>query len=113
MATQEAYDRLGGAGTPLQRALRRDCAQDYGLARSGPGNGGYHAAREQAMNETRLGQLTRYLGTQRSVKPQRTTALSSPAVVTAEIFGEESKFLLGSRMASAVWSWRFTPDAPG
>ena len=66
------------------------------------------------MNETRIQQLDALLRDAEIGETPADDGVVEPGmVVTAEIFGEESKFLLGSRMASAGLELEvYSPDAP-
>lgn len=104
--TQEAYDRLKEElehrSTTLRQAIatKIDNARQEGDLKE---NGGYHAARdEQSMNETRINQLTNILrDAVVGVTPADDGVVEAGMVVTAEIMGTESTFLLGSRMAGS------------
>ena len=100
--TQEAYDRLVAELEHLSTIGRDEIAKRIEAAREEGDlkeNGGYHAAKEeQGKMEARIRQLEQLL--------QNVTIGDAPAddgvvepgmIVTIEMFGEEEKFLLGSR----------------
>jgi transcription elongation factor GreA len=100
--TQEAYDRrkaeldqLEGEGR-LEIAKRIEAAREEGDLKE---NGGYHAAKEeQGKMEARIRVLTELLRTAAvGDAPESTGVVESGTVITAELFGEEEVFLLGSR----------------
>ncbi len=65
-------------------------------------NRGYHAAKdEQGKMEARIRQLTELLRTATVGSPEHTGEVLPGSVVTAVLFGEETKFLLGSREIDA------------
>jgi len=100
--TQKAYDRLSaeleqlsGPGR-IEIAKRIEAARDEGDLKE---NGGYHAAKEeQGKIEARIRELTELL---RSATvgdaPESSGVVEPGTVVTANIMGDESVFLLGSR----------------
>jgi transcription elongation factor GreA len=100
--TQKAYDRLSaeleqlsGPGR-IEIAKRIEAARDEGDLKE---NGGYHAAKEeQGKIEARIRELTELL---RSATvgdaPESSGVVEPGTVVTANIQGDESVFLLGSR----------------
>jgi transcription elongation factor GreA len=116
--TQEAYDRLKEELEHRSNVLRQEIVTKIDEARQEGDlkeNGGYHAAREeQAMNETRIQQLDALLRDAEIGETPADDGVVEPGMlVTAEIFGEESKFLLGSRMAGAGLDMEvYSPDAP-
>jgi transcription elongation factor GreA len=100
--TQEAYDRrkaeldqLEGEGR-LEIAKRIEAARAEGDLKE---NGGYHAAKEeQGKMEARIRVLTELLRTAAvGDAPQSTGIVEPGTVITAELFGDEEVFLLGSR----------------
>lgn len=116
--TQEAYDRLKEELDHRSTVKRQEIATKIDNARQEGDlkeNGGYHAARdEQAMNETRINQLTNIL---RDAVVGETPAddgvVEAGMVVTAEIMGSTSTFLLGSRMAGSTDDLEvYSIDAP-
>ncbi|CAG7613923.1 transcription elongation factor GreA [Leucobacter soli] len=100
--TQDAYDRLKGELDELSGPGRRDIAARIEAAREEGDlkeNGGYHAAKdEQGKMEARIRDLTELL--ERAVvgqAPQANGVVEIGTVITAEIFGDEERFLLGNR----------------
>jgi transcription elongation factor GreA len=100
--TQEAYDRrkaelehLEGEGR-LEIAKRIEAARAEGDLKE---NGGDHAAKEeQGKMEARIRVLTELLRTAAvGDAPQSTGIVEPGTVITAELFGDEEVFLLGSR----------------
>lgn len=103
--TQEAYDRLKAEFEQLSGEGRTDIAAKIEEARSEGDlkeNGGYIAAKEeQGKMEARIRQLEDLL--RNAVVGQSTTSegeVGSGMVVTVDMFGDEEKFLLGSREIS-------------
>ncbi|PRY58150.1 transcription elongation factor GreA [Knoellia remsis] len=100
--TQEAYDRLKAELEELSGPGRTDIARKIEAAREEGDlkeNGGYHAAREeQGKMEARIRQLTQLLDNAIIGETPKDDGVVEPGmVVTAEIFGDEETFLLGSR----------------
>ena len=100
--TQEAFDRLQSELDELSGPGRRDIASRIEAAREEGDlkeNGGYHAAKdEQGKMEARIRDLEELL--KHAVvgeAPQASGIVEIGTVVTAEIFGDEERFLLGSR----------------
>lgn len=100
--TQEAYDRLKSELDTLSVAGRKEIAARIEAAREEGDlkeNGGYHAAKdEQGKMEARIRDLEELL--KHSVvgeAPQASGVVEVGTVVTAEVFGDEERFLLGSR----------------
>lgn len=78
-------------------------------------NGGYQAAREdQSMNETRILQLEDVLKhSEVGETPADDGVIEPGMLVTAQILGKETKFLLGSRDAgSNLGITVYSPEAP-
>jgi transcription elongation factor GreA len=103
--TQEAYDRLSAELNELSTHGRSDIAQKIEAARSEGDlkeNGGYHAAREeQGKIEARIRQLTALLRNATVGEAPAADGVVGPGmVVTAEVAGDEMRFLLGSREAA-------------
>lgn len=100
--TQEAYDRLKAeldeksTSGRTEIAARIEAAREEGDLRE---NGGYHAAKEeQGKMEARIRQLEELLRhAQVGDAPSTVESVAAGTVVTAEMFGERSKFLIGSR----------------
>ena len=100
--TQDAYDRLKGeldelAGTGRKEiAARIEAAREEGDLKE---NGGYHAAKdEQGKMEARIRDLEELL--KHAVvgeAPQASGVVEVGTVITADIFGDEERFLLGNR----------------
>jgi transcription elongation factor GreA len=100
--TQKAYDRLSaeleqlsGPGR-IEIAKRIEAARDEGDLKE---NGGYHAAKEeQGKIEARIRELTELLRSATVGDAPASSGVVEPGtVVTANILGDESVFLLGSR----------------
>lgn len=101
--TQEAADRLRAELEYLEQHGRKDVTAKIEAARAEGDlkeNGGYHAARdEQGKMEARIRQLKQMLENAHIGTPPATAdgKVGAGMVVTAEIAGDEMKFLLGSR----------------
>ena len=100
--TQDAYDRLKGGLDALAVAGRKDVAARIEAAREEGDlkeNGGYHAAKdEQGKMEARIRDLESLL--KHAVigeVPEAHGVVEIGTVITAELFGDEERFLLGSR----------------
>lgn len=100
--TQEAYDRLKSELDELTGNGRREIAARIEAAREEGDlkeNGGYHAAKdEQGKMEARIRDLEELL--KHAVvgeAPEASGVVEVGTVVTAEVFGDEERFLLGSR----------------
>lgn len=100
--TQDAFDRLQGELDQLAVAGRRDIAARIEAAREEGDlkeNGGYHAAKdEQGKMEARIRDLESLL--KHAIvgeAPKASGVVEVGTIVTAEIFGDEERFLLGSR----------------
>lgn len=100
--TQEAFDRLQSELDELSGPGRRDIASRIEAAREEGDlkeNGGYHAAKdEQGKMEARIRDLEELL--KHAIvgeAPKASGVVEIGTVVTAEIFGDEERFLLGSR----------------
>ena len=100
--TQEAFDRrsaeleqLSGEGR-LEIAKKIESAREEGDLKE---NGGYHAAKEeQGKMEARIRVLTQLLShAVVGEAPESTGVVEPGTVITAEILGDESTFLIGSR----------------
>ena len=100
--TQEAADRLRAELENLEKHGRKDVAAKIEAARAEGDlkeNGGYHAARdEQGKMEARIRQLKQMLENAHIGTPPAAAdgKVGAGMVVTAEIAGDEMKFLLGS-----------------
>lgn len=100
--TQEAFDRRTAELEQLTGEARYEIAKKIEAAREEGDlkeNGGYHAAKEeQGKIEARIRVLTQLLRHAVVGDVQDDDGLVEPGIlVTAEIMGEESVFLLGSR----------------
>ncbi len=99
--TQEAHDRLQAELEHLSGPARQEITDRIAAARDEGDlkeNGGYHAAREeQAKNEARIRELTEKLRNVRIGTPADDGVVEAGMIVTAEMFGDEMVFLLGSR----------------
>jgi transcription elongation factor GreA len=103
--TQEAYDRLkseldhlaGNGRTEIAKKI--EAAREEGDLRE---NGGYHAAKEeQGKQEARIRQLTALLEHAKvGQRPADDGIVEQGMVVTADVAGEQMRFLLGSREVS-------------
>lgn len=100
--TQEAFDRRSAELEHLSVEGRNEIAKKIEAAREEGDlkeNGGYHAAKEeQGKMEARIRVLTELLRHAKvGAAPESTGVVASGSVVTANIQGDESVFLLGSR----------------
>lgn len=100
--TQEAYDRLEGELEQLAGPGRKDIAARIEAAREEGDlkeNGGYHAAKdEQGKMEARIRDLEELLKhAEIGEVPEAQGVVEVGTVITAELFGENERFLLGSR----------------
>lgn len=100
--TQQAFDRLKGELDQLSGPGRRDIASRIEAAREEGDlkeNGGYHAAKdEQGKMEARIRDLEELL--KHAVvrdAPEANGVVEIGTVITAEIWGDEERFLLGNR----------------
>ncbi|MFT4232833.1 MAG: transcription elongation factor GreA [Leucobacter sp.] len=100
--TQDAYDRLKSELDQLAGPGRKDIAARIEAAREEGDlkeNGGYHAAKdEQGKMEARIRDLEELL--KHAVvgeAPKAHGVVEVGTIVTAEIFGDEERFLFGSR----------------
>jgi transcription elongation factor GreA len=105
--TQEAADRLQAELSHLEGPGRKEITAKIEAARAEGDlkeNGGYHAARdEQGKMEARIRQLKQMLENAHIGTPPASAAgvVGPGMVVTAEVAGDEEKFLLGSREISS------------
>ena len=104
--TQDAYDRLKGELDQLSGEGRRDIIERIAAARDEGDlkeNGGYHAAREQqGKMEARIRDIEEML--KHAVvgeAPEAHGVVEIGTLITAEIWGDEERFLLGSRELAA------------
>ena len=100
--TQEAYDRLTGELDQLSGPGRKEIAARIEAAREEGDlkeNGGYHAAKdEQGKMEARIRDLEELLKhVVVGEAPEASGIVEIGTVVTADIFGDEERFLLGNR----------------
>ena len=105
--TQEAADRLRAELENLEGPGRKDVTAKSEAARAEGDlkeNGGYHAARdEQGKMEARIRQLKQMLENAHIGTPPASAdgKVGAGMVVTAQIAGDDMKFLLGSREISS------------
>jgi len=100
--TQEAYDRLAAELETLSTTGREEIAKKIESAREEGDlkeNSGYHAAKdEQGKQEARIRTLTQLLRTAEVGESPESQGIVQPGlVITANIAGDETRFLLGSR----------------
>jgi transcription elongation factor GreA len=100
--TQEAFDRRSAELEQLAGEGRTEIAKKIEAARAEGDlkeNGGYHAAKEeQGKIEARIRVLTELLRTAAvGDAPQSTGVVEPGTVITANILGDKSTFLIGSR----------------
>jgi transcription elongation factor GreA len=100
--TKEAFDRLSAELEHLSVAGRTDIAKRIEIAREEGDlreNGGYHAAKEeQGKIEARIRVLTALLrNAEVGEAPESHGVVEPGTVVTANIAGDDSKFLIGNR----------------
>ncbi|HNP15676.1 MAG: transcription elongation factor GreA [Cryobacterium sp.] len=99
--TQEAFDRLTSELEHLSGQGRAEIAHKIELAREEGDlkeNGGYHAAKEeQGKIEARIRQLTSLLRNANVGNPPDDGVVEPGMLVTANISGEKSSFVVGSR----------------
>lgn len=100
--TQEAHDRLQAELKDLQGPRRAEVVRRIEAARAEGDlkeNGGYHAAKdEQGKMEARIRDLEELL--KHAVvgeAPEASGVVEIGTVITAEIWGDEERFLLGNR----------------
>jgi len=103
--TPESHAKLSAELEQLTGPGRAEIAKRIEAARAEGDlkeNGGYHAAKdEQGKMEARIRQLTELLRTATVGSAEHTGEVVPGSVVTAVLFGEETKFLLGSREIDA------------
>lgn len=100
--TQGAYDRLKGELDELSGPGRREITARIEAAREEGDlkeNGGYHAAKDQqGQMEARIRDLEELLKHAVVAEaPEASGVVEIGTVITAEIWGDEERFLLGSR----------------
>ncbi|OOB90000.1 transcription elongation factor GreA [Rathayibacter sp. VKM Ac-2630] len=116
--TQESYDRLQAELNELSTAGREEIAKRIEVAREEGDlkeNGGYHAAKdEQGKIEARIRQLTSLLReAEIGTPPESHGVVEAGTIITAEIAGDESRFLLGNReMAGESDLDVYSPQSP-
>lgn len=116
--TQAAYDRLQAELDELTGPGRREITARIEAAREEGDlkeNGGYHAAKdEQGKMEARIRDLEELL--KHAVvgeAPEASGVVEIGTVVTAEILGDEERFLLGNReMADGSDLDVYSPESP-
>ena len=115
--TQEAYDRLAAELNELITVARDDIAKRIQEAREEGDlkeNGGYHAAKEeQGKIEARINRIEEILAT--SVvgeAPKSHGLVEQGVIVTVELNGDETEFLLGSaEIAEGTDITVYSPDS--
>ena len=118
--TQEAYDRLQAELADREGPTRNEIKNRIEAAREEGDlkeNGGYHAAREeQGKNEARVRQLKHLLESAKVGAPEADEDEVAPGkVITVRFpaFGDEERFLLGSREEAAHASIDvYSPTSP-
>ncbi|MGO1538003.1 MAG: transcription elongation factor GreA [Leucobacter sp.] len=116
--TQEAFDRLQSELEELSGVGRRDIAARIEAARDEGDlkeNGGYHAAKdEQGKMEARIRDLEGLLKHAVVAEaPKSKGIVEIGTVVTAEIFGDKERFLLGNReLADGSELDVYSPESP-
>lgn len=116
--TQEAFDRLQGELEELSGPGRKDIAARIEAAREEGDlkeNGGYHAAKdEQGKMEARIRDLEDLL--KHAVvgeAPKASGVVEIGTVITAEMFGDTERFLLGNReIADGSDLDVYSPESP-
>ena len=116
--TQAAYDRLKAELDELSGPGRREITARIEAAREEGDlkeNGGYHAAKdEQGKMEARIRDIEELLKhSEVGEAPEAHGVVGIGTVVTAEIWGDEERFLLGSReMADGSDLDVYSPESP-
>ncbi|NLB46781.1 MAG: transcription elongation factor GreA [Microbacteriaceae bacterium] len=116
--TQAAYDRLKAELDELSGPGRREITARIEAAREEGDlkeNGGYHAAKdEQGKMEARIRDIEELLKhSEVGEAPEAHGVVVIGTVVTAEIWGDEERFLLGSReMADGSDLDVYSPERP-
>ena len=116
--TQDAYDRLQHELAELTGPGRKDIASRIEAAREEGDlkeNGGYHAAKdEQGKMEARIRDIETLL--KHAIvgeAPEASGIVEVGTIVTADIFGDTERFLLGSReLADGSGLEVFSADSP-
>ncbi|MEN9993201.1 MAG: hypothetical protein RLY83_771 [Actinomycetota bacterium] len=115
--TQEAFDRLAAELEHLLTFGRTDIARRIGEAREEGDlkeNGGYHAAKEeQGKIEARIYRLERILeGAVVGEPPASHGVVEQGMLITVELNGSETKFLLGSAEIADADTTVYSPSSP-
>jgi transcription elongation factor GreA len=115
--TQEAFDRLAAELEHLLTFGRTDIARRIGEARDEGDlkeNGGYHAAKEeQGKIEARIYRLERILESAVVGEPPASHGVVQQGMlITVELNGSETKFLLGSAEIADADTTVYSPSSP-
>jgi transcription elongation factor GreA len=115
--TQEAFDRLAAELEHLLTFGRTDIARRIGEAREEGDlkeNGGYHAAKEeQGKIEARIYRLERILESAVVGEPPASHGVVEQGMlITVELNGSETKFLLGSAEIADAETTVYSPSSP-
>lgn len=115
--TQEAFDRLAAELEHLLTFGRTDIARRIGEAREEGDlkeNGGYHAAKEeQGKIEARIYRLERILESAVVGEPPASHGVVEQGMlITVELNGSETKFLLGSAEIADGDTTVYSPSSP-
>ena len=115
--TQEAFDRLAVELEHLLTFGRTDIARRIGEARDEGDlkeNGGYHAAKEeQGKIEARIYRLERILESAVVGEPPASHGVVQQGMlITVELNGSETKFLLGSAEIADADTTVYSPSSP-
>ena len=115
--TQEAFDRLAAELEHLLTFGRTDIAKRIGEARAEGDlkeNGGYHAAKEeQGKIEARIYRLERILESAVVGEPPASHGVVEQGMmITVELNGSETKFLLGSAEIAGDDITVYSPSSP-
>jgi transcription elongation factor GreA len=115
--TQEAFDRLAAELEHLLTFGRTDIARRIGEAREEGDlkeNGGYHAAKEeQGKIEARIYRLERILESAVVGEPPASHGVVEQGMlITVELNGNETKFLLGSAEIAGDDITVYSPSSP-
>ena len=115
--TQEAFDRLAAELEHLLTFGRTDIARRIGEAREEGDlkeNGGYHAAKEeQGKIEARIYRLERILESAVVGEPPASHGVVEQGMlITVELNGSETKFLLGSAEIADADTTVYSPSSP-
>lgn len=115
--TQEAFDRLAAELEHLLTFGRTDIARRIGEAREEGDlkeNGGYHAAKEeQGKIEARIYRLERILESAVVGEPPASHGVVQQGMlITVDLNGSETKFLLGSAEIADADTTVYSPSSP-